>query len=151
LKNLKVKKFEKVDSMPSFPYVMEKIKDGFIYRPKIPMTISYKESRIETYGIIDSGSDITILPREIAKILGIELTGKQTEIGGIGGGLLKVVIDFVNLNVGGNPIIHAKVHIPTEGSNDADQIILGHEPLFQEFNITFEFNSKRIVLNKIRH
>lgn len=137
--------------MPSFPYVMEKIKDGFVYRPKIPVTISYKGNRIETYGIIDSGSDITILPREIAKVLGIELTGKQTEIGGLGGGSLKVVINFVNLNIGGNHLIQVKVHIPTEESKDAEQFILGQEPLFQEFNITFEYNAKRIALNKIRH
>jgi hypothetical protein len=137
--------------MPSFPYVMEKIKDGFVYRPKIPVTISYSGNRIETYGFIDSGSDITILPKEIAKVLGIELTGRQAEIGGIGGGLLKVVIEFVNLDVGGTFLSQIKVHIPTEESKDVDQLILGHEPLFQDFNINFEYNAKRIVLNKIRH
>jgi hypothetical protein len=137
--------------MPSFPYVKEKIKDGFVLRPKIPVSISYKGNRIDTYGFIESGSDITILPREIAKALDIELTGKETEIRGIGGGLLKVVIDFVNLNIGGILLPQTRVHVPIEESKDVDQLILGHEPLFQEFNISFEYNAKRIVLNKIRH
>ena len=137
--------------MPSFPYILEKIKDGFAYRPKIPATISYKGNKIETWGIIDSGSDVSILPREIAKAIGIELTGKQTEIAGIGGGLLKVVIDFINLSVAGFILSQVKVHIPNEESKDIGQFILGHEPLFQEFNITFEYNAKRIALNKIRH
>jgi len=137
--------------MPSFPYVLEKVKDGFVYRPKIPVTISYKGNRIETWAIIDSGSDVSILPREIANALCTELSGKQVDIAGMGGGLLKVVTDYINLGIAGINLPQTKVFIPVEGSKDAEQFILGHEPLFKEFNITFEYNAKKITLNKIRH
>lgn len=65
--------------MPSFPYFKEKVKDGYVPRPKIPVTINYKGNSMDTPGYIDSGSDITLVPRSMAKCLGIELRGKVTE------------------------------------------------------------------------
>ena len=135
--------------MPSFPYVMEKVRDGFVLRPKIPVAVSYGGNRLEAYGVIDSGSDVTILPSDIAKSLGIALTGKQSDVEGVGGSL-KVIVDFVNLSVGGNLLAHATICIPAEDSG-LKHFILGHNPLFKEFNITFEYNAKRMVLNRVRH
>ena len=137
--------------MVSFPYLKERVKGGYVLRPKIPITISHKGNRIETLGAIDSGSDITIVPRELAKTLGIEIKGREKEISGIGGGVLKVVSEYVNIKVAEYLIPQARIHIPIEKSQDVDVVILGREPLFQEFNITFEENKKRVTLTKVRH
>ena len=68
----------------TFKYKSVKLKSGKnILRPMIPLTIQAKE-KIDLVGILDSGSDITIIPKEIAEAVGIDLQ-EENEISGISG------------------------------------------------------------------
>ena len=44
-----------------------------VFRPLIPIAFKYKNAKIKTHGLIDSGSDYIILPMQFAKDLGITL------------------------------------------------------------------------------
>jgi len=136
--------------MPSFPYVSEKAGEGFLPRPKIPAIVSRGERRIKTLGLVDSGSDITIIPRRMAESLGITAAGRQFDIHGMRESTM-MSTDFASIETGGAHLIGARVFFPSEELPESDEIVLGHDPLFREFNITFEYNAKRIILNKVRH
>src|SRR3989344_2264708 len=72
----------------SLKYKPVKLKSGnVIYRPMIPLTLEGNE-KIDVFAILDSGSDISIIPKDIATILGIKNTG-ENEIFGIGGNSLR--------------------------------------------------------------
>ena len=138
----------------SFPYKLEKVKNGFTYRPKIPITLSYDGKSIDVIGLVDSGSDVSVIPKGLAEYLGLELNGKSYEIEGVGGKKIETVNTFVNLTVQkGNERYHLRlpVRVAIKEEDQSEDIILGREVFFNEFDITFEENKKRVVLTKIRH
>jgi hypothetical protein len=142
-----------VDLAISFPYKVEKVKDGFVYRPKIPILLTHNGKSIDTIGLIDSGSDISTIPKGLAEYLGLELGGKTYEIEGVGG-RVEVVNTFVNLTIQkGSEIHHIRqlsVKVPIREEDQNEDIILGRDVFFNEFVITFKQNEKRIILEKVR-
>ena len=46
-----------------------------IYRPLVPINFNGKKEKIDIFGLLDSGSDITIIPIDLAEILEIEFIG----------------------------------------------------------------------------
>ncbi len=69
----------------SFRYKPSKLKSGkIIYRPIIPITFDGKEKKEDFIAILDSGSDMTTIPKEIAEILNIKYMG-ENEVSGISG------------------------------------------------------------------
>ncbi len=58
-----------------------------IYRPLIPLILKGKEF-FDALAILDSGSDMTIIPKEIAEVIGIEYKN-DNQISGISGIPLK--------------------------------------------------------------
>ena len=64
----------------SFKYKPEKLKSGAIlYRPLIPITLEGEE-KIDVFSILDSGSDMTIIPKEIAEVLNIKSVREEREL-----------------------------------------------------------------------
>lgn len=58
-----------------------------IYRPLIPVILEGKE-KIDVLAVLDSGSAMSILPAEIAEVLGLNYSG-ENELSGISGLPLK--------------------------------------------------------------
>lgn len=71
-----------------FPYEGFEGDLGIVYRPCLPVIFSYKEKSIAIRkALVDTGSDFTILPLEIAHFLEIELDDSRSiRIGCAGGG-----------------------------------------------------------------
>jgi len=65
----------------SFQYLIER---GF-YRPKIPLVLSVGELKTEVVGLIDSGSDYVLFPKDIAEAVGIKLSKRIEKAEGVGG------------------------------------------------------------------
>lgn len=57
-----------------FPYITA----GSFSRPIIPITLRNSNKTIETYGLVDSGSDLTIFHADMAAVLGISLEKLET-------------------------------------------------------------------------
>ena len=127
----------------------EPSKVGYVYRPKIPAKFSNKGKNLVIVGTLDSGSDVTIIPKGHAEFLELDLGGKTSPIGGIGGGKLECIKTPVTIRVGEFLLIRKTVMVPLKG--EVYDVIFGRVPFFEEFDITFKENSKRVVLNKIRH
>jgi len=138
----------------SFPYVIEKVERGFVSRPKIPITLSSGEKNLETLGLVDSGSDVTVIPLGIAEFLGINIGGKVSGVSDFHEKKIEMAYSFVNLKIEKGDsvfrIFQMPVRIPLKEEEQPDGIILGRDGLFREFDVTFEENARRIVLQKVR-
>ena len=68
-----------------FKYKTVKRPDGTeVKTPSIPILLSGKE-KIETIALIDSGADISAISKDLAEILGLDLSGEHNAAYGIGG------------------------------------------------------------------
>jgi hypothetical protein len=134
--------------MPSYPYLLGK--SGGMFRPMIPATIRRGGHVVEVLGLADSGADITIIPKGMAESLGMEASGKEFDIQEVRN-VTRMSSDFASLEVGGAKLLGARVFFPSEEMPESDEVVLGTDPLFREFNVTFEYNARRIILNKVRH
>ncbi|OGI14982.1 hypothetical protein A3K63_03080 [Candidatus Micrarchaeota archaeon RBG_16_49_10] len=138
----------------SFSYRKEGLHGNrVIYRPKIPVTFRKYKKEVSLIAIIDSGSDATILSKEVAEQLGLAIGGKKGTLEGIGG-VVETVEFPVNLVISKKRV---KEHIPQMpvkvllSDSPVEDAILGRIPFFSNFDITFKENARKIVLNKSVH
>ena len=67
----------------SFKYKPVKLQSGkTIYRPIIPITFNGNSENIDIFGLLDSGSDVTIIPIDLAEVFGVKFLGED-KMGGI--------------------------------------------------------------------
>ena len=68
-----------------FKYKIVKRPDGTTVKtPSIPLQLQGDQS-FDTLALVDSGADVSAIPKSIAEILGLDLSGKKTYAYGIGG------------------------------------------------------------------
>ena len=66
-----------------YKFKKEKLESGdYTARPKIMIKLSTEERSLSTIALLDSGSDISIIPKKIAQGLGLSLEGKKQTIYG---------------------------------------------------------------------
>lgn len=110
-----------------------------------------------THGLVDSGADVCFIPRKIADILQIDLTGAKKEAStGVGGKIntykTKIYLEVIyrNMPVG---IDMVDVTIPEKDPDDIDfkqNILLGRSQLFKKYEITFNESKKTIEFKRIK-
>ena len=116
--------------------------------PMIPVTLRAKE-RLDVLALLDSGADTTAFSKDIAELIGADLSGKRETIDGIGGQVEAVEAGIWIIVQKG----HEKYHIRTKAKvilEDREDfpIIIGRMDFFESFNITFKEKDRRIVLKK---
>ncbi|MBI5148210.1 retropepsin-like domain-containing protein [Candidatus Pacearchaeota archaeon] len=132
----------------NFKYKSSRLKSGdIIYRPMIPLTLESHE-RIDVIAILDSGSDMTIIPKELAEAIGVKYTG-ENEISGIAGIPVKSKEGKVKIIFGkGHEVYSFDVPILVPEKEDI-QIIIGRAGFFNEFKITFDESARKIEFKKV--
>ncbi|MEK6927290.1 MAG: retropepsin-like aspartic protease [Nanoarchaeota archaeon] len=106
--------------------------------PSIPMTLSGKGIKFEFTVLIDSGADISAIPKQVAELLGLDLSGKKEETFGIGGSASAVSsnirIDFGKVHEKYSVDLPVKVIL-----SDYDfPPLIGRSVFFDKFRITFD-------------
>ncbi len=103
--------------------------------PFLPITLISGDKKIETIGLLDSGSTINVLPLSLGLSLGLEwakqktsvlLTGSLAEVKAVGIVIFGQVGDF-----GQRKLVFAWA------KSDQMPLILGQTNFFQEFNVCF--------------
>jgi hypothetical protein len=132
----------------SFKYKSIRLNSGdIIYRPLIPLTLIGKE-KLDILAILDSGSDITIIPKEIAEILSIEYTG-ENEISGISKDKIKAKEGKLLVKFGkGREIYDFEIPILVPIDKENLSIIIGRAGFFNEFKISFSESERKIEFKK---
>ncbi|MEK6922654.1 MAG: hypothetical protein AABX08_02535 [Nanoarchaeota archaeon] len=91
---------------------------------------------------VDSGADITLIPRSIGDILNFEIekTDKITEIKGIGEQGVPIIIKKLKIKIG-EKLIDTRI---AWALIEEVPLLLGRMDVFNLFNITFKENKKTI-------
>ena len=130
--------------------------DGILLsRPLIPIILRGEKGGIMVSGVLDSGSDITIIPEGIAKGIGLKIDGEESELKGYFE-TQKAIHGKVNITfVGKEPRLNERLsNVPililkSSGEKEEDKdVILGTRAVFDMFDITFKKHKNKIILKK---
>ena len=132
----------------SFRYKTVKRPDGtFVKTPSIPITLIGKEN-FDTIALLDSGADISAVPKSIAELLGLDLKGQIDYAYGIGG-KVKSIETSISISVQkGHEHYNFILPIKVVLDNYDFPILLGRAGFFDEFVITFDQENEKVLLKK---
>lgn len=123
---------------------------GDIRRPIIPLQFNLKDGTpVTVAGLLDSGSDVILIPKDIAESLELNISKKTNEIDGVGG-KVKVAKSSIRVRLDDGKRVYRiphtlEVNVQLSG-NVFDNILIGRVPFFEEFIIEFNENAKRVRL-----
>ena len=132
-----------------FRFKEEFIDNKPIMRPKIPVKFSRNGKSLNVIGLLDSGSDFIVIPKEMAEYLELKYGSKTEECEGIGGSVC-LRYSMANITIDSHIFHNIPIHVLLEGSELPGGIIIGREPLFREFDVEFSLNSNKITLHRTK-
>ncbi len=114
-------------------------KGASIKTPSIPITFSGNSSlNLSEIALVDSGADCSIMPRGLAEVLDLDLSGKKNPSWGLSGEAIECIETNVKLKIG-NSRNNYEFMIPILVSPDDNcPVILGRRTFFEKFKITFD-------------
>lgn len=121
-----------------------------IYRPVIPVDLAGPDGEIDFYGLVDTGSDDTLIPRIVARELGLSVDEQDTsEVRGIGDEVVSVASAEVELRISDGTEFaswKAKVGIIGDEEDEGDFVILGHAGCLDFFTATFDGDRRALEM-----
>ena len=126
--------------------------DGTLRKaPYIPIYARTADGRlIKVVALLDTGADTTVVPKDLAEVLGLK-EGKEQDTGGIGGNT-KVKQSRMQFVIKGQHEEH-RLSIPVLilQNRKADvPLLLGRSGFFENFNITIRQNEEKITIKKVQ-
>ena len=141
-----------------YKFKKEKLEVGFAVRPKICVSLSGPGGSLKVIALIDSGSDGTVIPEGIANFLGLDMKGKHTTLQAYRecneAIISKVNVSFVGRRGSSEVLNNVPVLIslcpknPSEDFVEENEMVLGVERIFDEFEITFKKTANKIILRR---
>lgn len=118
--------------------------------PHIPVNLLSKSSMsIEFIALLDSGADVSIIPKDVAELLGIDLT-KEKDISRGLGGEIEVINTKININIKkGHESYDLTIPVQVALNGTAIPVILGRAGFFDKFKITFDQANEIVSLKKL--
>lgn len=132
-----------------FKYKTVKRPDGTeVKTPSIPVLLGDKE-KLETIALLDSGADISAIPKDLAEILGLDLSGKITPAFGIGGKVDAVSTKMIVTVEKGHEHYTFEVPVKVILGNYDFPVLLGRAGFFNKFVISFDQTKEKISLKRV--
>ena len=129
-----------------FPLQQKSSDLGIIPEPIVPIEILTKYGFQKFDFLVDTGADCSMMPKSMAKIIGIEL--KELPImhfGGIEGKMVVTFIVKITIKITKKPI---RITCALS-NNDQCPFILGRKDIFNKLNILFDNKRDKIVFTEI--
>ena len=120
----------------------------YIHYPLLPVQFVYKDRKTPVIAaLIDSGGDSIVIPRAIAEFLGVNV--EEAEIAKTAGGFTSIRRTKLKMIIGkdSEKIEYNDVDVFVADSSDIP-VLLGRDPLFEDFEITFKKRKKEIILTE---
>lgn len=125
-----------MDESLRIPYTLTKRARGSTgLLPFLPISLIFGNQKVETIGLLDSGSTINVLPHSLGLSLGLEwekqktsvpLTGNLVEVEAVGVVIFSQIGDFQQRRL-----------VFAWAKSDQMPLILGQTNFFQEFTVCF--------------
>jgi len=119
------------------------------YGPYIPLTIKGPEASIDMLFLLDSGADYTVIPIELAEILGLDLSKPKERTSGVGGKIYTKLSDMVVelKNAHEKYTFKIPIHVILKKNSNVPPL-LGRASFFNKFQITFNQREGKIVFKR---
>jgi len=118
--------------------------------PSIPVVLSGVGSKYQFIALLDSGADVSVIPKEVAELLGLDLNKKKEEARGIGG-IVPAIQTNINIELG-KPDEMYSFNIPVKVIlSEIDEeipVLLGRAGFFDKFVISFDQKEERVTLKR---
>ena len=119
---------------------------GDILRPVAQLEIKSEESDwFSVIMYIDSGADISLVPRNFGSLLGLDLTKNLGQIRGIGEAIVPLSLQDIKLRIEKHEI---EVKIAVALINEVPYV-LGRYDFFKLFKISFQEYDNKVVMEKV--
>lgn len=117
---------------------------GTVYRPIAEVYFKDVEGKdLISFMYVDSGADITLLPRELGENLGLLIEEEEIqEISGVGGGSIPVIIKTIEMRIGD----HAMNAMVAWSLEEDVPALLGRIDVFNDTRVSFIHN-KMVVFD----
>jgi predicted aspartyl protease len=124
---------------------------GIVLRPEIPITLMGPKGRVPTFGLVDTGSDITILPKRLADLLGILLLpSSEVQATVFGGAAVAMDVGEVTIRLEKDGEVRQwtdSVCFFDMAGDLSDQVaVLGHAGFLDYFTATFDGKDGHLTL-----
>ena len=99
--------------------------------------------------LLDSGADISAIPKHLAELINLDLNGKKEDAFGIGGKVL-AISTHMNIEINKNHENY-KFRVPVKVILDDYEFspLIGRAVFFDKFDITFRQSEKKVILKPI--
>jgi hypothetical protein len=142
--------------MVTFKYTSVKVNDKEIFFPildKIILVNPETSQDIKTKGLLDSGCNVIAVPKELAELLGVKLTGKTVPMRGIFG-KAEGYKCLLHIYIGERrpeslKVLNVECIVPNV-ELEWNIVYLGQD-FFKHFLITFDAFKGEFKIEKIRH
>jgi len=114
--------------------------------PIVPVKFSYKNRDTPIIdALLDSGGDFIVIPIPIAKYLGLKL--KKAGSVDTAGGTTQLFKSNLDMTIGKKDytIAYNNLEIHVSGRDDIP-VLLGRNPIFEEYEITFKKKENQLIL-----
>ncbi len=134
-----------------FKYKLQKRADGVEAKlPHIPIEIKGNgPGWIQTMALVDSGADVSVIPRDLAELIGLDLSGKETIANGIGG-QVKTLKTKMSIKIQNSHENYKFRDVPVEVIMQETKapMILGRNGFFDKFIIIFDHQGEKIKFQR---
>ena len=122
----------------------------YIHYPLLPVQFINGEKKTPVIAaLIDSGGDSIVIPKAVAEFLGASV--EESEIAKTASGFTSIRKTRLNMVIGRNKdrIEYKDVEVFVADNNDIP-VLLGRNPLFEDFEITFRKKKKEVILKEFQ-
>jgi len=99
--------------------------------------------------LLDSGADISVIPKKLAELLGVNIEGERTLAFGIGG-KVECIERKITINISrGHENYTFSIPIKVILGDYNFPLLLGRQGFFEEFIITLDQGLQKITLKKV--
>ena len=129
-----------------FPYKFKTIQEGKIVDPLIFLPLKTKFGWQNTWFLLDTGADTTMLTLRLAKQYGLHYNLQlKTQLVGIGEKRSTAYFGKIEVKIGQRELQIRCYFIDAEDST----LLLGRLDIFDKFSITFDSLNKQIIFKQI--
>ena len=120
----------------TFKYRREEAKKRIIYRPIVKLSLKSTDGRWYMFtAYVDSGADVSMLPKGDAELLGIRIyAGEYWPLTGIGRAIIPAYLHEVMARIG---TLEFPMHVAFADSDEVPRIV-GRADVFTRFRIMFD-------------